>query len=252
MILEAEVEVRVRDHLAAQRAAIIPPPNLQARIAHRLEIERIGRAPSSPRRLQLAVLIGFVTLIAGVGAIVGQSRMIVAPPRSAQQTGPASILDDPATLDQLAQRDLAALPARLHFSPLLPGPLPSGFRYVRVVHPGAAPGSLRAFDICISGPDDSLGSRAIHLHEGESIGGADGKASPLDVYRNVLRPIALSNGTWYAMQNRDNPYPRDTPYGGGIGGPDDWIFMMQHGAVFIQVDGLASKETLQTFAGSLR
>lgn len=208
------------------------------------------------RAVKWTAITGAVLLNLVLVAVV--VRGIVAGPFHARtdavaQAAPApQSTDEKTTLDQLARKDLAALPSLLHFTPMLPTSLPPGFRYVRVPHRGALPGELRAFDIFIAGPDSAQGSRAIHLHEGEGIQGVQGKPSPLEVYGGVARPVVLANGTWYAMQNKDNPYPKTHPYGGGIGGPDAWIFMAQRGGVFIEVDGLVARNTIEAFVASLK
>jgi len=196
-----------------------------------------------PNLGRISVALAALISIALLGTIVaafaskGDSR----PVKLVAQVGPTP--NERTILDEQARRDLDELPKKLYWRPLLPSSLPSGFAYVRVTTGEQPHGTIRAFDIFVAGPDPSMGHSAIHLHEGvptPGVTGIKGKSNPLDVYHNVVQPITLPNGTWLVMQQDHNP------------GKGAWIFMAQRGDLFVEVDGLGSKETLQSFVSSLR
>ncbi len=187
----------------------------------------------------IGALISIALLVTTVAAFApkGDTR----PVQVVAQVAPTP--NERTILDEWARRDLSELPKKLYWRPLLPSSLPSGFAYVRVTTGEQPHGTIRAFDIFVAGPDPSMGRSAIHVHQGvptPGITGIKGKSNPLDVYRNVVQPITLPNGTWQVMQQDHNP------------GKGAWIFMAQRGELFIEVDGLVSKETLQGFVASLR
>ncbi len=199
------------------------------------------------RRVLIAFLMApAVALIAALlSAVVTASSpktaVAVRPVGAAVQAPSAS--DERTVLDEAARRDLATLPKKLSWSPLLPSTLASGFAYVRVTTGEQPFGTIRSVDVFISGPDTSMGNRAIHIHEGvptPGVTGIHGKPHPMDVYHAVLQPVALSNGTWHVMQQDHSPWK------------GAWNFMAQRGDMFIEVDGLVSRETLQGFVATLR
>ena len=62
---------------------------------------------------------------------------------------------------------------------------------------------------------------------------------PMNAFKSMLRPLRLSNGTWFEMQQQHAPWR------------GEWILMRVDGNVAIEIDGLSSKQSLTQFAASL-
>lgn len=142
-------------------------------------------------------------------------------------------------LQEAARNDLRALRSDLTFKPFLPLSLalPEGYLYNRVTW-GAAPAD--GFGIFISGPLDSAGSHAIHVDEALEYPSELRNASfPLNAFKQLLKPVRLSNGVWFEMQQQHAPWR------------GEWILMRLVGNIAIEIDGLGSKLLLTQFAGSL-
>ncbi len=64
-------------------------------------------------------------------------------------------------------------------------------------------------------------------------------SSPMNAFKSFLRPLRLSNGIWFAMQQQHAPWR------------GEWILMRVDGNIAIEIDGLSSKQLLEQFAASL-
>ncbi|HEY6471009.1 MAG TPA: hypothetical protein VI434_14710 [Candidatus Dormibacteraeota bacterium] len=135
--------------------------------------------------------------------------------------------------------DLRTLRSELTFVPFLPSALalPAGDLYNRITW-GSAP--VTGFGIFISAESGTAGTRAIHMDE-SVMSPADlaNPSFPMNAFKSILRPLRLSNGTWFEMQQQHAPWR------------GEWILMRVDGNVAIEIDGLSSKESLTQFAASL-
>jgi hypothetical protein len=142
-------------------------------------------------------------------------------------------------LQEAALKDLRVLRSALIFKPFLPSNLvlPAGDLYNRVTW-GSAP--VNGFGIFISAQSGSAGSRAIHMDESvESPADLLDPSFPMNAFKSILRPLRLSNGVWFEMQQQHAPWE------------GEWILMRLDGTVAIEIDGLSSKPLLQQFAARL-
>ncbi len=157
---------------------------------------------------------------------------------TAPSSSPSSLAD---TLQAMALSDLQTLSKQVAFRPLLPPQLalPVDHYFDRVVWVPSS--SVTQFGIFISSSDNpSAGHDAIHLDEWlVSSQDIASPRNPMVAFASVIKPVQLANGTWYEMQQ-----PQDPDKG-------EWILMAQFGSVFIQMDGLDGKAALEQFAGKL-
>ena len=186
------------------------------------------------RRYYIAVLaalaIGLVAIV--TQAAVGGAGNPIRPSRVASLSA-----DERASRDQQARRDIDELGRTLMWHPRFPAQLPAGYTYDRVIW--HSDHFELGFEVFISNPDGST-NRAIHLMEQPLTPELlSNPRNPLINFKSVVRPLTLPNGVWQTMQQDHQPWQ------------GEWIFMTQLGGLQIQVEGLASKEALASFAGSL-
>ena len=135
--------------------------------------------------------------------------------------------------------DLRTLRSELTFEPFLPSDLalPAGDLYNRVTWSSAP---VTGFGIFISAQSGAWGSLALHMDE-SVMSPADlrNPSFPMNAFKSILRPLRLSNGVWFEMQQQHAPWR-------GM-----WILMRVDGNIAIEVDGLSSKQLLAQFAASL-
>jgi predicted small secreted protein len=182
--------------------------------------------------------IAILALVAvGFVAIAAQSTTKGAG-NAVQPTRVASLSsDERADRDKQARRDLEQLAGSLRWSARFPAQLPAGYTYDRVIWHSDHP--ELGFQIFIS---DATGAtnRAIHLMEQPLTPELmTNPRNPLVVFKSVVRPLTLPNGTWQTMQQDHQPWQ------------GEWIFMIQSQGLQIQVEGMAPKALLASFAGSL-
>ena len=161
---------------------------------------------------------------------------------------PRSVTDDHGTvhlteserlLQEVALSDLRELRSALIFKPFLPSNLvlPAGDLYNRVTW-GSAP--VNGFGIFISAQSGSAGTRAIHMDESvQSPADLLAPNFPMNAFKSILRPLTLSNGPWFEMQQQHAPWQ------------GEWILMRLEGNIAIEIDGLSPKQLLTQFAASL-
>jgi hypothetical protein len=196
---------------------------------------RKGLAPWAARCGLLAV--AALTLATGGSVAVA---LTAPPPRAvdaSHQTVKVTATD--RLLQQAAMNDLRTLRSELTFEPFLPSGLilPAGNLYNRVTWSSAP---VTGFGIFISAQSGAAGSRAIHMDE-SVMSPADllDPSFPMNAFRSILRPLRLSNGVWFEMQQQHAPWR------------GEWILMRVDGNVAIEIDGLSSKQLLAQFAASL-
>jgi hypothetical protein len=181
--------------------------------------------------------------IAGLTLATGGQVAVAAttlPPRSAAEDhGTVHITEPERLLQEAALKDLRVLRSALTFKPFLPSNLvlPAGDLYNRVTW-GSAP--VTGFGIFISAQSGAAGSRALHMDE-SVMSPADllDPSFPMNAFKSILRPLTLSNGVWFEMQQQHAPWR------------GEWILMRVDGNVAIEIDGLSSKQLLAQFAASL-
>lgn len=142
-------------------------------------------------------------------------------------------------LQEAAKSDLRTLRSELTFEPFLPSglALTAGDLYNRVTW-GSSP--VIGFGIFISAQSGTAGSRAIHMDKSVMTPADLANPSlPMNAFKSMLRPLRLSNGTWFEMQQQHAPWR------------GEWILMRVDGNVAIEIDGLSSKQSLTQFAASL-
>ena len=135
--------------------------------------------------------------------------------------------------------DLQTLRSELTFEPLLPSDLalPAGDMYNRVTWSSTP---VTGFGIFISAQSGAAGSRALHMDK-SVMSPADllDPTFPMNAFKSILRPLRLSNGVWFEMQQQHAPWR------------GEWILIRVDGNVAIEIDGLSSKQLLTQFAASL-
>ena len=174
-------------------------------------------------RFALLACAVFTFATGGQAAIASTS---VAPRVAAEDHVTVHITESERLLQEAALQDIRRLRSALIFKPFLPSKLvlPAGDLYNRVTW-GSAPVN---------------GSRAIHMDESlESPTDLFDPALPMNAFKSILRPVRLSNGIWFEMQQQHAPW---------LG---EWILMRLDGNVAIEIDGLSSKPLLTQFAESL-
>jgi len=178
----------------------------------------------------VALAIGLVVVIAQA-ATSGASNPIQ-PIRVSSSSGA-----ERAARDQQARRDIDQLRSLMLWHPRFPSSLPTAYTYDRVIWHSDHP--EYGFEIFISNPDGST-NRAIHLMEQPLTPELlSNPRNPLIHFKSVVLPLTLPNGVWQTMQQDHQPWQ------------GEWIFMAQLGGLQIQVEGLAPKGVLTSFAGSL-
>jgi hypothetical protein len=115
--------------------------------------------------------------------------------------------------------------------------LPAGYLYNRVTWSSAP---VTGFGIFISAQSGAAGSLALHMDE-SVMSPADllDPSFPMNAFKSILRPLRLSNGVWFAMQQQHAP------------SRGEWIPMRVDGNVAIEIDGLSPKQLLVQVAASL-
>jgi hypothetical protein len=145
-----------------------------------------------------------------------------------------------AVLQTMALSDLQILNKQLGFKPYMSPALPVNHFYDRITWVPSS-SAVTEFGVFISSSDNpSAGHDAIHFDEWLTTPAFTASPrNPMRAFAAVIKPVRLSNGTWYEMQQQ---HPPDQ---------GKWILMAQFGNVFIQMDGLDTKAQLEQFAGSL-
>ena len=184
------------------------------------------------------LLVGIVGAAIALALTNSSARPAMGSNTETPSPSPSSLAD---TLQTMAWSDLQTLSKQVAFRPFLPPQLalPVDHYFDRVVWGPSS--SVTQFGIFISSSDNpSAGHDAIHLDQWlVSPQDIASPRNPMVAFASVIKPVHLANGTWYEMQQ-----PQDPDKG-------EWILMAQFGSVFIQMDGLDSKEALEQFAGKL-
>ncbi len=196
---------------------------------------RTGLGPWATRGWLLAIAV--LTLATG-GSIA------VAPTAESPRTLDAShqkvkVTKPDRLLQEAAMNDLRTLRSELTFEPFLPSDLalPAGDLYNRITWSSAP---VTGFGMFISAQSGAWGSLAIHMDESVmSPADLSNPSFPMNAFKSILRPLRLSNGVWFEMQQQHAPWR-------GM-----WILMRVDGNVAIEVDGLSPKQLLAQFAASL-
>ncbi len=196
---------------------------------------RKGLGPWAGRSGLLAIAI--LTLATGGSVAVAPT----APPARALDAShqAVKVTEPDRLLQEAAMNDLRTLRSELTFEPFLPSDLalPAGDLYNRVTWSSAP---VTGFGIFISAQSGAWGSLALHMDE-SVMSPADlrNPSFPMNAFKSILRPLRLSNGVWFEMQQQHAPWR-------GM-----WILMRVDGNIAIEVDGLSSKQLLAQFAASL-
>jgi hypothetical protein len=184
------------------------------------------------------ILVGIVGAAIALALTNSTARPALGSNTEASSASSSSLAD---TLQTMALSDLHTLSRQVAFRPFLPPQLalPVDHHFDRVVWVPSS--SVTQFGIFISSSDNpSAGHDAIHLDEWlVSSQDVANSRNPMVAFASVIKPVHLANGTWYEMQQ-----PQDPDKG-------EWILMAQFGHVFIQMDGLDGKAALEEFAGRL-
>ena len=184
-------------------------------------------------------LLAIAALTLATGGQVAVAATTPAPGSAAEGHGTVQITEPERLLQEAALKDLRVLRSALTFKPFLPSNLllPAGDLYNRVTW-GSAP--VTGFGIFISAQSGAAGSRGLHMDE-SVMSPADllDPSFPMNAFKSILRPLRLSNGVWFEMQQQHAPWR------------GEWILMRLDGNIAIEIDGLSSKQLLTQFAASL-
>ena len=196
---------------------------------------RKGLGPWAVRSGLLAIAV--LTLATGGSVAVAPTPP---PPRTLDASHQTVKVTEPdRLLQEAAMNDLRTLRSELTFEPFLPSDLalPAGDLYNRVTWSSAP---VTGFGIFISAQSGAAGSLAIHMDE-SVMSPADllDPSFPMNAFKSILRPLRLSNGVWFEMQQQHAPWR------------GEWILMRLDGNIAIEIDGLSSKQLLTQFAASL-
>ena len=197
----------------------------------------LGRKELGPWAGRGGVLaIAVLTLATGGSVAVAPT----APPHRTLDASHQTVnVTEPDRLQEAAMNDLRTLRSELIFEPFLPSnlALPPGDLYNRITWSSAP---VTGFGIFISAQSGAAGSRALHMDK-SVMSPADllDPSFPMNAFKAILRPIRLSNGVWFEMQQQHAPWR------------GEWILMRVDRHVAIEIDGLSSKQLLAQFAASL-
>jgi hypothetical protein len=198
----------------------------------------VGRKGLAPWAARSGLLVIAVLTLASGGRVGAAAT--TPPPRTLDAAHRTVKLTEPdRLLQEAALQDLRTLRSELIFKPFLPSDLvlPAGDLYNRVTW-GSAP--VNGFGIFISAQVGSSGTRAIHMDESvESPADLLDPSFPMNAFKSIIRPVRLSDGVWFEMQQQHAPWK------------GEWILMRLYGNVAIEIDGLSSKPLLEQFAVSL-
>ena len=190
------------------------------------------------RSKESMLLVGVVGAAIALAMTNSSARPALGSNTEAPSPSPSSLAD---TLQTMALSDLQTLSQQVAFQPLLPPQLalPLDHYFDRVVWAPSA--SVTQFGIFISSSDNpSAGHDAIHLDEWlVSSQDVASPRNPMVAFASAIKPVQLASGTWYEMQQPQNP------------DKGEWILMARFGSVFIQMDGLDGKAALEQLAGTL-